>query len=313
MHILKPPRLRRGNLIGLIAPASAPKDWSVVERGVRYLESLGYRTKIGQHAHARRGYLAGTDEQRVADLNGFLHDREVRAIFALRGGYGTPRMLPMVDYAAARRDPKIVVGYSDVTALQMALFRRAGLITFAGPMLAADLAQKRNTFAEAQFWRMLTSAGRAGDLAQPRAKRMSTRHSGRAEGRLVGTNLSLLVSSLGTPFSPDYRRALLVLEDVHEHFHRLDRMLTQLRNAGVLRSISGLILGAFTKCSPGDPSQPYLDQAAIFNDALGWFSQPAVDGFGFGHVPAKLTIPLGCLARLDADRGRLELLESAVS
>jgi muramoyltetrapeptide carboxypeptidase len=313
MQILKPPRLRRGDLIGLIAPASAPQDWNLVERGVRYLEGLGYRTRMGRHARARHGYYAGTDQQRAEDLNGFLRDRAVRAIFALRGGYGTPRLLPMIDYAAARRDPKIVVGYSDITALQMALLRRVGLVTFGAPMLAPDLAERRNGFAEEQFWRVLTSSSRVGELPHPKGKRLARRHSGRAEGRLVGTNLSLLVSSLGTPFSPDYRGTLLVLEDVHEHLHRLDRMLTQLRNAEVLRRIHGLILGAFTNCSPSDPSQPFLTQAAIFNEALGWFSQPAVEGFSFGHVPAKVTIPLGCLARLDADRGRLEVLETAVS
>ncbi len=313
MQILKPPRLRRGDLIGLIAPAGAPRDWSMVEHGVRYLERLGYRTKLGRHVRETHGYFAGTDEQRVEDLNGFLRDREVRAIFALRGGYGTPRLLPKVDYAAARRDPKILVGYSDITALQMALFRRIGLITFAGPMLASDLATHRDPFAEAQFWRVLTSAGRVGDLEQPKGQPLSQRHAGRAEGRLLGTNLSLLVSSLGTPFNPNYRGALLVLEDVNEPLHRIDRMLTQLRNAGVLRRISGLVLGAFTKCSSGDRGQPFLALKEIFDEAFDGLPHPAVEAFAFGHVPAKVTIPLGCRARLNADRGDLHVLESAVS
>src|SRR2546425_3499234 len=136
MTILKPPRLRRGDVIGLIAPASAPSDLRKVERAVRYLEKLGYRVKVGEHVGARHGYFAGTDEQRVADLNGMLNEPQVKAIFALRGGYGTPRLLPLVDYRAVRRRPKILVGYSDLTALQLALFRRTGLITFSGPMAA---------------------------------------------------------------------------------------------------------------------------------------------------------------------------------
>jgi muramoyltetrapeptide carboxypeptidase len=310
MKILKPPRLRRGDLIGLVAPASPPLDWTMVERGVRYLEGLGYRTRMGAHAQAQQGYLAGADTQRAADLNGFLRDPEVRAIFALRGGYGTPRLLPHIDYAAARRDPKIIVGYSDVTALQMALWRRARLITFAGPMLASDLAGKRDPFAEEHFWRLLTSRGGVGELPQP--KPWLQRRGGRADGRLLGTNLSLLVSSLGTPFSPDYRGALLVLEDVGEQLHRLDRMFTQLRNAGVLRAIRGLILGSFTHCVPSDPARPFLAQDQIIDELLGWCSHPAVEGFAFGHVPSKVTVPLGCLARLDADRGRILLLESPV-
>jgi muramoyltetrapeptide carboxypeptidase len=246
MKILKPRRLRRGDLIGLVAPASPPLDESRLHSGVRYLESLGYRVRLGRHLHRHHGYLAGTDAQRAEDFNGFLRDREVRAIFAVRGGYGTPRLLPLIDYAAAQKDPKIVVGYSDITALQMALWRRAGLITFAGPMLAADLAGRRDAFAEETFWRMLTSKGRGARLPQPSRTRLRCRRPGKARGRLLGTNLSLLVSSLGTPFSPTYRGAILLLEDVGEQFHRLDRMLTQLRNAGVLQNLDVLFVGKFT-------------------------------------------------------------------
>jgi muramoyltetrapeptide carboxypeptidase len=313
MKILKPPRLRRGDLIGLVAPASPPVDWTLIEKGVRYLEGLGYRTRLGRHVGAGHGYFAGTDEQRAEDFNSLLRDREVRAIFAVRGGYGTPRLLPMIDYAAARRDPKIIVGYSDVTALQMALWRRAGLVTFAGPMLASDLGARRNRFAEEQLWRLLTSRARVGDLRQPTGQPMIKRHGGRAEGRLLGTNLSMLISSLGTPYSPDYRGALLVLEDVGEQLHRLDRMLTQLRNAGVLRRIRGLILGAFTQCVPSDSARPFLAQEEIIDEMLEWCPQPAVEGFAFGHVAAKVTIPLGCQASLNADSGSLSVLESAVS
>jgi muramoyltetrapeptide carboxypeptidase len=313
MKILKPRRLRRGDLIGLVAPASPPWERTRIDAGVRYLERLGYRVRLGRHIHRQHGYLAGTDAQRAEDFNQFLRDREVRAIFAVRGGYGTPRLLPAIDYAAARRDPKIIVGYSDITALQMALWRRAGLITFAGPMLAADLAGRRDPFAEEMFWRLLTSQGRGTELPQPPGTRLQCLHSGKARGRLLGTNLSLLASSLGTPFSPDFRGGILLLEDVGEQFHRLDRMLTQLRNAGVLRSLAGLVLGHFTKCSSSDPFHPHLTLKALVSETLEGFSQPAVRGLAFGHVPAKITVPLGCLARLNADEGRLELLESPVT
>ena len=312
MKILKPSRLRKGDVIGLVAPASPPIDRNRIEQGICYLEGLGYRVRLGRHVEARNGYLAGTDEQRAEDFNECLRDHTVRAIFAVRGGYGTPRLLPMIDYGAARRDPKIVVGYSDITALQMALWRRAGLITFAGPMLASDLARNRNPFAEEHFWRVLTSRARVGDLPQPPDKPLVTRRQGHAEGRLLGTNLSLLVSSLGTPFSPHYRGALLVLEDVGEQLHRLDRMFTQLRNAGVPRRIHGLVLGAFTKCVPGDPARPVLTQEEIIAQLIDWCPRPSASGLSFGHVPAKVTLPLGCLARLDAGNGRLTVLESAV-
>lgn len=313
MKILKPPRLRRGDIIGLIAPASPPLDGAGIERGIRYLESLGYRTCIGAHALQQHGYLAGTDTQRAADINSFLRDPKIRAIMPLRGGYGTPRLLPLIDYAAARRDPKIIVGYSDITALQLALWRRSGLVTFAGPMLCSDLADGRDAFTEENFWRLLTSNKRAGDLTFPARSSVVTRNPGCAEGHLLGTNLSLLVSCLGTPFTPNYQDALLILEDVGEQLHRIDRMLTQLRNAGILRRINGLILGAFTLCSPSHPKRPFLSLEAIINDLFSWFDQPAIEGFPFGHIAAKLTIPLGCRARLHATKQRLQLLESAVS
>jgi muramoyltetrapeptide carboxypeptidase len=312
MTILKPPRLRRGDVIGLIAPASAPSDSRKVELGVRYLEKLGYRVQVGEHVGARHGYFAGTDKQRIADLNAMLNDPKVKAIFAARGGYGTPRLLPFVDCAAVRRQPKIIVGYSDLTALQLALFRKTGLVTFSGPMPAVELWKNPDPYTEEHFWRLLTSGRKIGALPNPSGRPLVARRPGRAEGRLLGGNLSLLVANLGTPFSPDYRGALLVLEDVREQFHRLDRMFTQLRNAGVLAQVSGLLLGSFTECAPGSPKDPHLSLKQIFAEMLSWVEVPAVERFQYGHIPRKLTIPLGARARLDADRGRVDVLESAV-
>jgi muramoyltetrapeptide carboxypeptidase len=312
IKLLKPFRLRRGDVIGLIAPASAPSTPRKVELAARYLEGLGYRVKLGAHVNARHGYFAGTDAERASDLNAMLNDSHVKAIFALRGGYGTPRLLPFVDYRAVRRQPKIVVGYSDLTALQLALFQRTGLVTFSGPMAAVELWQRPDPYTEEHFWRLLTSNRKIGVLPNPRGHMAVSRHGGRAEGRLLGGNLSLLVSNLGTPFSPSYRNALLALEDVREHFHRIDRMFTQLRNAGVLSQISGLLLGHFTRCAPSDPDEPHLSLRQVFEEALRWVNSPTIEGFQYGHIPRQLTIPLGVRARLDADRGKVEVLESAV-
>ena len=160
--------------------------------------------------------------------------------------------------------------------------------------------------------RLLTSAGRIGALPNPSGRRLVARRHGRAEGRLLGGNLSLLVSNLGTPFSPDYRGALLVLEDVGEQFHRVDRMFTQLRNAGVLAQISGLLFGYFTDCAPSKPKDPHLSLKQIFAEVLSRVDVPVVERFQYGHIPRKLTIPLGVRVRLDADKGRVEGLESAV-
>jgi muramoyltetrapeptide carboxypeptidase len=312
MKILKPPRLRRGDAIGLISPASTPLPPEKIEKGARYLEGLGYRVKLGQYVAAQHGYFAGTDAERLSDLNAMLNDPQVKAIFAVRGGYGSPRLLPFVDYRAARRQPKIVVGFSDITALQLALFKRTGLVTFSGPLPGVEFWRKPDPYTEEHFWRLLTSSRRVGPLPNPSNQPLRPRIPGRAEGRLLGGNLSLLVSNLGTPFSPDYRGALLVLEDVGENFHRIDRMFTQLRNAGILNQLKGLVLGQFTNCEASDPAKPHLKLNEIIDEVLSWLNVPVVEGFQYGHVARKLTLPIGLRARLDAGRGTMTVLEPAV-
>jgi muramoyltetrapeptide carboxypeptidase len=279
---------------------------------VRYLEGMGYRVKLGRHVEAKHGYLAGTDAERLEDLNTMLGDRQARAIFALRGGYGSPRLLPFVDYAAVRRDPKIVVGSSDLTGLQLALWRRARLLTFSGPMVEPDFGGVPDSYTEEQFWGLLTSSRSRRWLRQPVGRRLTALRSGEVEGRILGGNLSLVVSNLGTPFSPRYEGALLVLEEVGEPWYRVDRMLTQLRNAGVLERAGGVVFGQFTDCRPGGPGRPSLTGKQVVEEVTGWMEGPVVEGLQYGHVNSKLTLPLGVRARLDAGRGRIELLEAAV-
>jgi muramoyltetrapeptide carboxypeptidase len=202
MKLLKAPKLRRGDVIAIIAPASAPSASEKIEKGVRYFEQLGYRVKLGTHVHAQHGHLAGTDEQRLNDLNTMLRDPQVKAIFAVRGGYGTPRLLPFVDYKAIRQQPKIIVGYSDITGLQLAIFRKTGLVTFSGPMSGVEFWKKPDPYTEEHFWRLVTSTKKPGKLPQPAKEPSKKRISGRAEGPLLGGNLSLIISNLGTPFSP---------------------------------------------------------------------------------------------------------------
>lgn len=313
---VKPKRLRRGDLIGLICPASAPVSEDRIHRGARYLESLGYRVAPGTWVRARHGDFAGTDAQRVDDLNAMLRNPEIRAILAVRGGYGCLRFLDRVDYAAARRDPKILVGYSDLTSLQLALWRRAGWITFSGPMSGVEFWQDPDPFTEEHFWRALTSTRSLGSLPMPEGMQPGIRSPGLGEGPLLGGCLSLVVSSLGTPYSPNYRNALLALEDVHEEPYRLDRMLTQLRLAGVLRSISGLLLGQFSECRAVDEKKPHLRFPEILDEVLAPTRQrkiPVLENLPYGHVPVKWTLPWGVRARLDAVRSEIRILESAVA
>ncbi len=259
MKTLKPPRLRKGDLIGIVSPASTPATQEKVDNGVRYLEGLGYRVKIGRHVMAQYGYLAGTDKERAEDLNDMLRDPAVRAVFALRGGYGTPRILDLLDYLAARRDPKILVGYSDITGLQLAFLRKAGLVTFSGPMVAVEMWDHIDPFTEENFWRVITSTSRVGCLQNPDDQPVTAYHKGWASGILIGGNFSLLTSLMATPYLPNLRKAILVLEDVDEAPHRVDRMFAQLRHAGVLKNIAGLVLGSFTDCVPERPFKTTSD------------------------------------------------------
>jgi muramoyltetrapeptide carboxypeptidase len=312
VNALKPPKLKRGDVIGIIAPASAPVPAEKIDKGARYFEGLGYRVKLGANVRAVHGHLAGTDAQRVGDLNAMLNDPEVKAIIAVRGGYGTPRLLPFVDYDAVRRQPKILVGYSDLTGLQLALFAKTGLITFSGPMSGVEFWNQPDSYTEEHFWRALTSSEPVGELRNPPDEPARGRRPGVAEGILLGGNLSLVVANLGTPFHPSMRDALLVLEEIEEEPYRFDRMLTHLRNAGVLDEIKGLLLGHFTNCVPADPKKPHLTAEQVFEEVIAWTKVPVLDRLQYGHITKKLTLPIGVRARMDAERGSLALLESAV-
>lgn len=310
--ILKPPRLRKGDLIALISPASAPNSPEKIEKGVRYFESLGYRVVVGRNAGNVHGYLAGTDRERAADLNTMLHDPKVRAIIAVRGGYGTPRLLSLVDYRVVKHDPKIIVGYSDVTALQLALFRKTGLVAFSGPMAGVEMWENIDPYTEENFWRVVTSPTRIGLLANPPEESTQTLRPGKATARLLGGNLSLLVSLLGTPYGPNFRRTLLLLEEVDEAPHRVDRMLAQLANAGIFGKIKGLLFGRFTDCVPKDPSQPHFTTEEVLRQYAEMLRVPVLANVQYGHIPKKLTIPIGLKTRLEAGKGTLEVLENAV-
>ena len=311
-RLLRPKALRRGEVIGLVAPAGALWRPDRVEGCVRYLEGQGYRVEVGAHALGNDGAFSGTDDERLCDLNGMLRDPRIRAILALRGGYGTPRLLDQIDYAAVRRDPKIVVGYSDITALQMALYRKTGLVSFSGPLGAVEFASAPDPVTEESFWRLVTSRRTRGRLPLPDDEPLVTRQTGLGEGPLLGGCLSLVVALLGTPFSPDYRGAVVALEDVHEQFHRIDRMMTQLRLAGVLGRATGLLLGRFTHTTAADPAHPFHDLEAVWQSVLQGVTAPILAGFPYGHVPRKVTLPWGIPVRVDGKKQAVSLLESAV-
>jgi muramoyltetrapeptide carboxypeptidase len=312
LNMLKPRRLVKGDLIGIVSPASTIADLSRIDRGVTYLERLGYRVTVGKHVTKVYGYLAGTDEERVADLHEMFANANVKAVFCIRGGYGTPRILSQVNYRLIGRHPKIFVGYSDITALQLAIWRKCRLVTFHGPMLGVDLADPMDSFTEEMLWRVLTSPKRLGNVLQP-DEPVSVLRQGRCSGPLLGGNLALLTSIMGTGYLPSFDGALLYIEDIGEEPYRVDRMLAQLRHAGILDDVKGVLGGKFTDCGPKDPSKPSLTLDQVFLEAAEKLSGPFLANLPFGHESKKMTIPLGIRGRFDTSKKTVEYLEGAVT
>ena len=311
MNTLKPAALQKNDVVGVISPASPVADSSKIERGIRYLESLGYRVAVGKHLNRTMGYLAGSDKERVADIHAMFKDGKVKAIICLRGGYGTPRLLQTLDYKLIARNPKILVGFSDITALQLAIWTKCRLITFHGPMLGVEMAGGMDPYTEEHFWRMLTTRRKplavSFDDMEPKILRRGT-----AEGRLLGGNLSLLVTLVGTGFLPDLRNAILFFEEVNEEPYRVDRMLVQLRNAGILSRVRGLMAGQFPGCVPADPSVPSRGIEELLSELAGSTRVPFLAQLSFGHLSKKLTLPVGLRACLRAGARRMEFLEPPV-
>lgn len=305
--VIKPRALRRGDVVGVCAPAGPALDEEDLVRGVRYLEQLGYHVLLAPHVLRRRGYLAGADADRASDLMRLFTHPHVRAIIALRGGFGTQRILPLLDFASIRRHPKIVVGYSDLTALSLALYAKARLVTFAGPMVAAEMARGLTGVAEEFFWRCLTSTKALGLFPGSSA----SLRKGAAEGRILGGNLSLVASLAGTPFFPSFRHSLLLLEEIGERPYRIDRMLRQLAHAGVLKHSRGALLGTFVDCGP-EAGKPSLSLAEVVSEAFEESSLPVLADLHHGHVRQSLTLPVGILARIQ-NTHKLKILESAVT
>jgi muramoyltetrapeptide carboxypeptidase len=312
---LRPPRLRTGDVVGLVAPASAAFLRSDVALAQEVVEALGLRPRLGPHLRDRYGYLAGRDADRAADLNAFFADPEVRGILALRGGWGSARVLPHVDYESVRRHPKVFMGYSDITALLLGLYARAGLVTFHGPVGESDwnpwsVDLVRRVLFDAEAVVMENPHEAAESLVQTEHRHW-TITPGRARGRLLGGNLTVLAHLVGTPYLPGWDGAILFLEDINEDLYRVDRMLTHLALAGILKQIRGFVFGTCTDCDPGR-GYGSLTLEEIFDDHVRPLGVPAWHGAMIGHIDRKLTVPLGVEAEIDAERGSIRLLEPAV-
>lgn len=312
MGTIKPKRLKPGEAIGIISPASSPNDLTKINNGVAYLEKLGYRVEVGKNVGSQQGYLAGSDEQRLADLHDMFRNKNIRAIFSVRGGYGSGRLLDKIDYKLIRSNPKIFVGYSDINALQLAFFAKTGLVTFAGPMVAVDFHDEVSAFTEEVFWRTITSNKKIGKIENPRKEKFYLLSKGRGSGRILGGNLTTMNSLLGTEYMPKLKGAILLLEDIHEAPYRIDRMLNQLRLAKILKQIQGVILGHFVDCSEPDPEKQTFTLNQVIVEYFQNKKLPVLYNFKHGHVKDNITIPYGTKCTLNATRGYIEIPENAV-
>lgn len=309
---IKPFQLKTNSTIGVLSPASRPADERLYRQGIAYLSQLGYRVVEADHVLDQRGYLAGSDAARAGDVNAMFRDPTIDAIICSRGGYGTARLLPYLDYAALRRHPKIFVGYSDITALNLAIWQQCRLVTFSGAMVAVEMGKGIAPFTEHHFWRMLTRPEPIGLLTNPEGSPIHIYHPGKASGVLLGGCLSLINVLLGTPFCPDFRNAILFIEDIDEEPYRVDRYLAQLKLAGILDQVAGIVVGQFTDCGPRDPEKPTLSLNEIFDDYLSPLKVPIITNFAYGHDTIKHIMPIGVEAELDTEQGGLIIKESAV-
>ena len=309
---LLPVPLAKGDTVGLVSPSSASDDSFSLQLAREAMEALGFTVKAGAHYASRRGHLAGTDAERAGDLNAMFADKAVKAIVCTRGGSGAARLLPLLDYDAIRRNPKVLLGYSDITALHCAIRAKTGLITFHGQIGSGSW----NKFNVDQFRRVLLerelveyrNKAEADDELVPRRNRTITIAGGKARGELVGGNLTVLTALAGSPYLPDFSGKILFLEDVGEAPYRIDRMFSTLKLMGALDRIAGFVFGECTDCKPGD-GYGSLTLEQIFDDYIRPLGIPAYRGAMIGHIREQFILPVGGKVELDADAGTLRLLE----
>lgn len=318
-EIIKPPKLKPGDTIGLITPASSlfEPHQTIIEAKEK-ITNLGFNVKMGKHIYKKWGYLAGTDEERAKDIHDMFSDDEVRAVVAIRGGYGSGRLLPMLDYELIRKNPKILMGYSDITSLLIGVNEMTGLVTFHGPVAVSTFTEYTRKY----MFATLTEDEPVGEIEDApysenlqTTNRVWTVNGGYSEGLLTGGNLTLVAASLGTPYEIDTRDRILFLEETNEEPYDFDRLLTQLANAGKFEQCRGVVFDRMNKVRPSSLSPGFdttLSKEDILVDRMARYKMPVCLGLSLGHVADKPVLPLGVKTGLNADTGRISLLENAV-
>jgi muramoyltetrapeptide carboxypeptidase len=306
--IIKPPALKPGDTVAITSPAGAVWDAAQIKTFSSILKDFGFNVVLGKTLGEKFGYFAGTDALRANELNSFITDQTVKAIFCMKGGWGCARLLDKLDYALIEKNPKALIGFSDITTLLIAITAKTGLVTFHGPVGNSGW----NAWTSAVFKSVTMNTNSLPVFVNPVTEdAIVTINSGKANGELVGGNLSVITSLMGSSYLPDWKNKILFLEDVKEEPYRIDRALTQLKLCGVLNSISGFVFGKCAKCLAEEPQKAFTFHDVIFQH-IKPLGIPAFYGAMIGHIENKLTLPLGIKAELDADQGILSLKENSV-
>ncbi|WP_413299007.1 LD-carboxypeptidase [Bacillus sp. 1P10SD] len=313
MKKIKPASLKKGDTIGIVAPASPLYNKSDLVRGIRTLEEWGFQVIVGEHVNVRYEYLAGTDEQRAQDVNSMFRNDQVDAIFVTQGGYGSARILRYIDFDAIKQNPKIFIGYSDITAIHLALQKLTGLVSFHGPGMAGFNPEELTEYRKNQLFKALLSDEPVGEIELADKKKwINIIQPGEARGEMVGGNLTLICSSLGTPYEIETEGNILFFEELDTEPWVMDHMLSHLLNAGKLQKAAGIVIGECKDCepfkhNPGFPVTFSLED--ILEEYIKPLGIPAIYGLPLGHTKDLATIPLGVQGFLDATNGKLIIEE----
>lgn len=316
-HLVKPPRLRLGDTVGIVAPASAAEDPEDVDDFAAGLGNLGFKPKLARNVRKRLGFLAGDDRARADDLMTMFGDRDVKGVFCLRGGYGSARLLEMLDYHFIRRNAKVFVGFSDITSLHTAFEVHARMVSFHGPTLNSSITSARpSKFTLGSLMKTVMEPSAPGRICKGATQSpVIILKPGSATGPLIGGNLTVFNALIGTPYQPRFKGSILFFEDVEEAPYRFDGRLTHLLNAGLLQQVAGVAVGNNKNCIDPDAakSKEYHQTVEdVLNDRLLPLGVPVVSGLPFGHVRENATIPMGLQATLDGVNGDLIINEAAV-
>lgn len=302
-------KLKKGDTIGIIAPASCTTYEKVLE-AKKNIEDMGYQVILGECTKKQWYSYAGTDEERAEEINSFFADKNIDAIICMRGGYGSNRLIELLDFEVIKRNPKIFVGYSDITTLHIALNEKANLITFHGPMAVSNFTGNYNRDTYENFIEILSNS-RDKQSIKNITKELKVLNEGRAKGKLVGGNLATLIATLGTEYDLDYNGKILFLEDVGEKTYKIDRFLNQLKKHGVFEKIEGLVLGDFKNCI--QDSEKDMTLLEVFQNYFKELKKPVIYNFESGHSEPMLTLPLGAICEIDTYNKEIKVLERVVS